>query len=60
MTALFRLPVERIEVVATSLFEGVRVGLLLAVAKTAWDISHVHVETVEGDGRREGALSSAP
>ncbi|MFD7492766.1 SulP family inorganic anion transporter [Streptomyces sp. NPDC059832] len=36
-------------IVATSLFEGVLVGLLLAVAKTAWDISHVHVETHEGD-----------
>ncbi|MFI5751270.1 SulP family inorganic anion transporter [Streptomyces sp. NPDC051644] len=35
-------------IVATSLFEGVLVGLLLAVAKTAWDISHVHIETHEG------------
>ncbi|MFJ1614101.1 MULTISPECIES: SulP family inorganic anion transporter [unclassified Streptomyces] len=34
-------------IVATSLFEGVLVGLLLAVAKTAWDISHVHIETQE-------------
>ncbi|MYW32077.1 SulP family inorganic anion transporter, partial [Streptomyces sp. SID2119] len=44
------LGVTAVTVVATSLFEGVLVGLLLAVAKTAWDISHVHVETVEGPG----------
>ncbi|MFE2017449.1 SulP family inorganic anion transporter [Streptomyces sp. NPDC059499] len=37
-------------IVATSLFEGVVVGLVLAVAKTAWDISHVHVEVEEGVG----------
>jgi MFS superfamily sulfate permease-like transporter len=28
-----------------NLFEGVLVGLALAVAKTAWDTSHVHMET---------------
>ncbi|WP_225995037.1 SulP family inorganic anion transporter [Streptomyces arboris] len=44
------LGVTTVTVVATSLFEGVLVGLLLAVAKTAWDVSHVHVETVEGAG----------
>jgi MFS superfamily sulfate permease-like transporter len=32
-------------IVVGDLFEGVLVGLALAVAKTAWDISHVHVET---------------
>ncbi|GHF75874.1 sulfate transporter [Streptomyces mashuensis] len=32
-------------VVATNLFEGVLVGLLTAVAKTAWDTSQVTVET---------------
>ena len=32
-------------IVVGNLFEGVLVGLALAVAKTAWDISHVHVET---------------
>ncbi|MGW0844974.1 SulP family inorganic anion transporter [Streptomyces sp. NPDC002787] len=31
-------------IVAWNLFEGVLVGLALAVAKTAWDISQVHVE----------------
>ncbi|WP_392964455.1 SulP family inorganic anion transporter [Streptomyces sp. LN245] len=35
-------------IVVGNLFEGVLVGLALAVAKTAWDISHVHVETEDG------------
>ncbi|MFD3658275.1 SulP family inorganic anion transporter [Streptomyces sp. NPDC058620] len=42
-------------VVATSLFEGVVAGLLLAVAKTAWDTSHVHVE-VAGVEQAGGAV----
>lgn len=38
-------------VVATNLFEGVLAGLGLAVAKAAWEASHVHVEAVpEGPG----------
>uniref|UniRef100_UPI00403FF13C SulP family inorganic anion transporter n=1 Tax=Streptomyces sp. TG1A-60 TaxID=3129111 RepID=UPI00403FF13C len=32
-------------IVAWGLFEGVLLGLAFAVVKTAWDISHVHVET---------------
>lgn len=40
-------------IVVTNLFEGVLVGLLLAVAKTAWDTSHVQVET-EDLGAVEG------
>ncbi len=32
-------------IVLGNLFEGVLLGLALAVAKTAWDASHVHVET---------------
>ncbi|MFJ1972253.1 SulP family inorganic anion transporter [Streptomyces sp. NPDC087903] len=32
-------------IVFGNLFEGVLVGLALAVGKTAWDTSHVHVET---------------
>ncbi|MEU3913700.1 SulP family inorganic anion transporter [Streptomyces sp. NPDC029721] len=37
-------------ILATSLFEGVLVGLVLAVAKAAWETSHVHVEEVwEGE-----------
>ncbi|MCY0916772.1 SulP family inorganic anion transporter [Streptomyces sp. H27-G5] len=37
-------------IVATNLFEGVLIGLGLAVAKAAWETSHVHLEEVrEGD-----------
>ncbi|MFE7934500.1 SulP family inorganic anion transporter [Streptomyces sp. NPDC057456] len=44
------LGVTAVAIVAGNLFEGVLVGLALAVAKTAWEISHVHVETAdEGD-----------
>ncbi|MGK5549187.1 SulP family inorganic anion transporter [Streptomyces sp. URMC 127] len=32
-------------IVTTNLFEGVIIGLLMAVAKAAWETSHVHVET---------------
>ncbi|GHB11280.1 hypothetical protein GCM10010346_38210 [Streptomyces chryseus] len=32
-------------IVVTNLFEGVLVGLVLAVAKSAWDTSQVQVET---------------
>ncbi|MEV6021068.1 SulP family inorganic anion transporter [Streptomyces sp. NPDC051997] len=39
------LTVTAVTIVLGNLFEGVLVGLALAVAKTAWDISHVHVET---------------
>ncbi|MFE0176058.1 SulP family inorganic anion transporter [Streptomyces sp. NPDC059002] len=39
------LGVTAVSIVATDLFQGVLVGLAIAVGKTAWDISHVHVET---------------
>ncbi|WP_329571500.1 SulP family inorganic anion transporter [Streptomyces sp. NBC_01361] len=39
------LTVTAFAIVATNLFEGVLVGLAPAVAKTAWDISHVQVRT---------------
>ncbi|WP_246530827.1 SulP family inorganic anion transporter [Streptomyces bathyalis] len=39
------LAVTAFAIVGTNLFEGVLVGLLLAVVKTAWEISHVQVET---------------
>ncbi|WP_405479174.1 SulP family inorganic anion transporter [Streptomyces sp. NBC_00009] len=39
------LAVTAFAIVATNLFEGVLAGLALAVAKTAWDISHVQVRT---------------
>lgn len=31
-------------IVATNLFEGVLLGLLLALVKTAWDVSHLHID----------------
>ncbi|HEU5157204.1 MAG TPA: SulP family inorganic anion transporter [Streptosporangiaceae bacterium] len=41
-------------VVALNLFEGVLLGLLLAVVKTAWETSHVHVEIADGGGADDG------
>ncbi|MDK9496824.1 SulP family inorganic anion transporter [Streptomyces katrae] len=44
------LVVTAVSIVATSLFEGVLIGLGLAVAKAAWETSHVHIEEAwEGD-----------
>jgi MFS superfamily sulfate permease-like transporter len=37
-----------IAIVATNMFEGVLAGLLLAVAKTAWETSHVQVHVDKG------------
>lgn len=39
-------------IVVAGMFEGVLTGLLLAVVKSAWEVSHVQVETEEcgGDG----------
>lgn len=39
------LAVTAVAIVIGNLLEGVLVGLALAIAKTAWDMSHVHVET---------------
>ncbi|HEY8978967.1 MAG TPA: SulP family inorganic anion transporter [Streptomyces sp.] len=45
------LAVTAVAIVLGNLFEGVVVGLALAVAKTAWEISHVQVEMEDrGDG----------
>jgi MFS superfamily sulfate permease-like transporter len=38
------LAVTAIAIVTTNMFEGVITGLLLAVVKTAWETSHVHLE----------------
>lgn len=39
-------------IVGVNMFEGVLIGLLLAVVKSAWEISHVQVETEDaGDGQ---------
>jgi MFS superfamily sulfate permease-like transporter len=35
-------------IVATNLFEGVLIGILLAVARTAWDVSEINVDVREG------------
>ncbi|MFG2497362.1 SulP family inorganic anion transporter [Streptomyces sp. NPDC048441] len=41
-----------IAIVVTNMFEGVVIGLVLAVVKSAWDTSHVHVGVRElTDGR---------
>ncbi|MER5435711.1 SulP family inorganic anion transporter [Streptomyces sp. NPDC002588] len=39
------LGVTSVAILVANLFQGVLIGLALAVAKTAWEISHVHVET---------------
>jgi MFS superfamily sulfate permease-like transporter len=39
-----------VSVVLTNLFEGVLLGLLLAVVKSAWETSHVHLEIEEPGG----------
>ncbi|WP_079169557.1 SulP family inorganic anion transporter [Streptomyces sp. CC77] len=44
------LAVTAVAVVSTNLFEGVLLGLLVAVVKTAWDTSHVHIDVREGTG----------
>ncbi|AJT65289.3 hypothetical protein T261_3624 [Streptomyces lydicus] len=46
-----------VAIVATNMFEGVLLGLLMAVAKSAWETSSVHLEIVgvegpAGPGRR--------
>ncbi|AXK35935.1 SulP family inorganic anion transporter [Streptomyces armeniacus] len=46
------LAVTAVSIVVTNMFEGVLIGLLMSVVKTAWEISHVHVETEDpGAGR---------
>ena len=47
------LVVTAVAIVVTNLFEGVLLGLVLAVGKTAWDVSHVHVEVEEVVGEEE-------
>jgi MFS superfamily sulfate permease-like transporter len=34
-------------ILVTNMFEGVLIGLLLAVVKTAWETSHVHIDVDE-------------
>jgi MFS superfamily sulfate permease-like transporter len=50
--------VTAVSIVAVSMFEGVLIGLALAVAKTAWDASHVRLEVVDkGAGPVQAYLS---
>ncbi|MEV4739650.1 SulP family inorganic anion transporter [Streptomyces sp. NPDC049555] len=46
------LAVTAIAIVTTSMFEGVVLGLVLAVAKSAWETSHVQVDVRELTGGR--------
>ncbi|MFJ3620529.1 SulP family inorganic anion transporter [Streptomyces iakyrus] len=36
-------------ILVTNMFEGVLIGLLLAVLKAAWETSHVHIDIDDGD-----------
>ncbi|MET9295400.1 SulP family inorganic anion transporter [Streptomyces sp. NPDC003077] len=51
-----------VAIIVTNLFEGVLIGLLLAVAKSAWETSHVHLETEDDarDGSGDGCGPAAP
>ncbi|AYN38823.1 SulP family inorganic anion transporter [Streptomyces dangxiongensis] len=52
------LAVTAVSIVTVSMFEGVLIGLALAVVKTAWEASHIRLEvTDEGAGPVEGHLS---
>ncbi|GHF51758.1 sulfate transporter family protein [Streptomyces mashuensis] len=46
------LAVTALAIVTTSMFEGVVLGLVLAVVKSAWETSHVHVDVRELTGGR--------
>ncbi|MGG7570131.1 SulP family inorganic anion transporter [Streptomyces sirii] len=41
------LAVTAVAIVAVSMFEGVLIGLALAVAKTAWETSHVRIDVID-------------
>ena len=41
----------------TNLFEGVLIGIVLAVVKTAWDVSEIHVDVREHAGPIEIRLT---
>ncbi|MFF5023482.1 SulP family inorganic anion transporter [Streptomyces collinus] len=52
------LTVTALSIVAVSMFEGVLIGLALAVVKTAWEASHLRLEVVDkGAGPIEARLS---
>ncbi len=47
-----------VAIVVTNMFEGVLIGLLMAVAKSAWETSHAHLEVsgLEDDGPGAGPV----
>ncbi|MDN3262990.1 SulP family inorganic anion transporter [Streptomyces sp. CSDS2] len=52
------LAVTAVSIVAVSMFEGVLIGLALAVVKSAWEASHVKLDVVdEGTGPIEARLT---
>ncbi|MEV6834792.1 SulP family inorganic anion transporter [Streptomyces sp. NPDC051133] len=52
------LSVTALSIVAVSMFEGVLIGLALAVVKTAWEASHIRLEVVDkGAGPVDAHLS---
>lgn len=53
------LAVTAVSIVAVSMFEGVLIGLALAVVKSAWEASHVKLDVVvdEGAGPIEARLT---
>ncbi|MDQ0993657.1 SulP family inorganic anion transporter [Streptomyces sp. V3I7] len=52
------LVVTAVSIVAVSMFEGVLIGLALAIVKTAWEASHIRLEVVDkGAGPVEAYLS---
>ncbi|WP_328677465.1 SulP family inorganic anion transporter [Streptomyces sp. NBC_01261] len=52
------LVVTALSIVAVNMFEGVLIGLALAVAKTAWEASHIKLEVVDkGAGPVQAYLS---
>ena len=51
------LTVTAVMIVATNLLEGVLIGLALAVAKTAWSLSHLDVTVEDQDGASRVQLS---
>ncbi|GGS00058.1 sulfate transporter family protein [Streptomyces aureoverticillatus] len=54
------LVVTAVAIVSVSMFEGVLIGLALAVVKTAWETSHVHIEVVDkGAGPIRAHLSGS-
>ncbi|MFE2965752.1 SulP family inorganic anion transporter [Streptomyces sp. NPDC059340] len=52
------LVVTAVSIVAVSMFEGVLIGLALAIVKTAWEASHVRLEVIDkGAGPVQAFLS---